>query len=74
MCVSQLEEEVSHMPNYRIWSTTARDEVPQRKSSCHSCIQRAHQEDVSLVGVSTAAPGIPILLHCIQDALEPDWG
>jgi hypothetical protein len=29
MCVSQLQEEVSHMPKYRTWFTNVRDEVPQ---------------------------------------------
>jgi hypothetical protein len=35
--------------------------------SVSSRVQRVHQEGVSLVRVSTAAPGITVPLHCIQD-------
>jgi hypothetical protein len=37
-------------------------------------IRRARQEDVSLVGVSTTAPGIAVPLHCIQDSLKAERG
>jgi hypothetical protein len=40
----------------------------------HGRCRRAHQEDVSLVGVSTAAPGIAVPLHGIQDALKAERG
>jgi hypothetical protein len=43
-------------------------------SSCRGRIRRAHEEDVSLIGVSTAAPGIAVPLHGIQDALKADRG
>jgi hypothetical protein len=42
--------------------------------SVSSRVQRAYQEDTYFVGVSTAASGIAVPLHCIQDALKADPG
>jgi hypothetical protein len=43
-------------------------------ASVNGRVRRAHQEDVRLVGVSTAAPCIAVPFHGIQDALKVDRG
>jgi methylmalonyl-CoA mutase cobalamin-binding subunit len=43
-------------------------------ASVNDRVRRAHQEDVSLVGVSKAAPGIAVPFHGIQDALKAERG
>jgi hypothetical protein len=40
--------------------------------SISSRVRRAHQDVVSLIGVSAAAPGIAVPLHHIQDALKEE--
>jgi hypothetical protein len=46
----------------------------QKGPSVHPPVRGAQQKDVSLIGVSTAGPGIAVSFHCIYDALQADWG